>query len=143
MLLEYAPNGTVLALLRFDGTDEQGTRQCLRGLLFQPNASPAHAPISLKRDVSIRELGTVCAQLHEMLGGAALLDMGASFFDDGRAALRNAKSATFWPGRFLVHVGGTRRCVVFDPDVDEGALAQVFSMARDDYYETDFQPATE
>lgn len=143
VLIEYDPNGALCALLRFGGVDEHRTRHCLRELLFQPNASPARAPISLKRDVSGHELGMVCAQLREALGEAAVLDMGASFSDDGRAALRNAKSATFWPGSFLVHVGGTRRCVVFEADVDERALAQILSRTRDDYYQTEFRPVTE
>ncbi len=78
----------------------------------------------------------------DSLGDDVVLDIGASFAVGG-APLSTTELPTFWPGRFVLHVGGTRRCVVFDAHVDPRELARFFNAERDAYFANDFVPATE
>jgi hypothetical protein len=135
--------GLLAALLRFENTERPTTRDRLRQLGFEPNASPERSSISWRRRVSEDELATVCDRLREALGDAAVLDLGGDFAESGYEVLCLTKLPTFWSGRFLLHVGGTRRCVIFDAEVDERDFARVFDGGRDEYYAYDFRPATE
>lgn len=139
-----ARDGALSALLRFDGAEVAETRRTLRELGFHPNASPAHAPVSFFRRVSDEELRGIGVRLHEALGDLALLDIGATFTEFAhRPRERMARAVEGWPGRFILHVGGTRRCVVFDSDASDAELSRLIVSAREEYYTHDFHPATE
>lgn len=144
LIQQDARDGALSALLRFDGAEVTDTRRALRELGFHPNASPAHAPVSYYRRISDEELGAMGARLHEALGDLAVLDVGATFTDVAhRPRERMARAVDWWPGRFVLHVGGTRRCVVFDSDASEAELSRLIVSAREEYYAHDFHPATE
>ncbi|MDF2698039.1 MAG: hypothetical protein K0S65_6422, partial [Labilithrix sp.] len=136
-------DGTVSVLLRFAGADEQTTRERLLALGFHPNASPLRTAVSWRRAVSERMLPELYARLREALGDAAVLDLGAPFADTARAALRRAREAHDWCGHFLVHIGGTRRCAVFDSRTAEAELERSLSAAREEYFMRDFRAASE
>jgi hypothetical protein len=129
--------------LRLDHAERSGTRDELRCLGFEPNASPARSAITWRRPLRGTNLARLGAFLRETLGDEVALDLGATFVDDGRDALADATPADGWPGRRILHVGGTRRCVVFAADVDPADLARAFDESRDDYFANDFHPATE
>jgi hypothetical protein len=133
----------LVVLLRAEGAEHPATRDKLRQLGFLPNASPEARSISWRRRVTLEELPRIGDGILEALGDAAVLDLGASFADSGTKALRQTKRPTFWAGRFLLHVGGTRWSVVFSADDDERLVAKLFDAGLDEYYENEFHSATE
>lgn len=139
-----AQGGALTALLRFDGVEVADTRHRLRTLGFQPSASPMRAPVSFRRQVSNGELRAMGVRLNEVLGELPLLDLGATFSDDAaRPSQRTAGTIAWWPGQFLLHIGGTRRCLVFAPTAHDADLVALILRAREHYFAHDFQPVTE
>jgi hypothetical protein len=144
VLIRYAADeAAVHVLLRFEGSEEPTTRGKLLALGFAPAASPAERSVSWKRYVEQPELMHVCARLNEAFGKAAVLDLGAPFVDPARTSLRRAREANYWRGAFLVHVGGTRRCVVFDAGADEATLNRLLHVSCEQYFACDFHAASE
>jgi hypothetical protein len=140
VLVRHDPaEGAMRVLLRVDGAESPTTRAKLEKLGFVPTAS--RVSVSLKRPVSSGQLGDACKSIRNALGDEALFDLGASFDGAPASILREAPRS--WGGRFLLHVGGTRRCVVFDASADDRELMSVIAAARDDYWANDFHPATE
>ncbi len=144
VLVEYDPEqGALLALLRFDGAERATTRDVLRRLGFRPNASPEQWSISWRRSVSRDELAAACRALWNALGNDVVLDLGARFAIRDFDPDYTSRLPAFWLGRFVLHVEGTSRCVVFDSAADPHDLARTFNAERAAYYANDFVPATE
>jgi hypothetical protein len=144
ILIEHErETGALLALLRIEPAEHPSTRDVLRRLGFHPNASPERWSISWRRHVGPNDLHVACRSVFDALGDEAVLAIGASFAPRGSRPLCVSRLPTFWPGRFLLHVGGTRRCVLFGASVDEHALSLVFDAEHDAYFAHDFVPATE
>jgi hypothetical protein len=143
-LVSHDPdNRSVVVLLRLEGAEHPATRDKLRQLGFEPNASPVERSISWRRRLTEEELPSVADGLIRALDDACVLDVGASFAASGSAAVHDLQRPGFWHGRFLVHVGGTRWCVVFSADDDERVVANLFDRGREEYYENEFHSATE
>ncbi len=134
--------GALIVLLRFEGAEGAATRDVLRRLGFEANGSSTRTAISWRRSTSPDELRSVCDSLREALRDCALFDLGASFAAGGDA-LMGRELPTFWRGRFLLHIGGTGRCVLFEALADRGALAREVDAGCADYFANDFRPATE
>jgi hypothetical protein len=143
-IAEYRPDESALVvLLPVEETEVPGPRKQLRELGFEPNASPPRSTLSWRRRVTAAELGALADSLRRVLGSAVVLDLGASFSPRGDQALANLGVPDYWHGLVLAHVGGTRRCVLFDAGVDRHDLARRFDEAREEYFAEDFHPATE
>lgn len=141
ILLNYESSPSALhALLRVDGSESQSTREKLKALGFHPAASPDRSSISWRLYVSPNELDEASARICSALGPDVVLDLGAAFQD---RLPRTTRETTWWPGRFLVEVGGTQRCVVFDRSIDEGDVAEAITSEREDYFDNELMPATE
>jgi hypothetical protein len=144
VLVERRPEDDAVVLtLRLDGAEQPDARDRLRRLGFEPNASPVRSAISWRRRLADAERGPLCTALREALGDAVVLDLGASFADHGSDAFAHAKRAGDWSGRCLVHVGGTRRGVVFAREAEADEFARAFDASRQDWFDRDFRPATE
>jgi hypothetical protein len=50
---------------------------------------------------------------------------------------------SYWPGTFLVHVGGTPHCVLFDHAVNDEAIAFAVRDEQRRFYRDEFEPRTE
>lgn len=135
--------GALHAMLRSEGSEHPATRGRLRQLGFVPNASPEARSISWRRDVDEDELPSIGDPLLAATEESALFDVGARFESSGHEAVGRLPLPAFWHGRFLVHVGGTRRSIVFDRGVDEHELARLFDEGRADYFEHEFHAASE
>jgi hypothetical protein len=144
VLVRHDPEEAALhVLLRFDAAEDAALREKLRELDFYPSASPAHASVGWLKHVATPDVAATCARLSKALGDVAVLDLGGTFTDDADDWIQRIDGASYWDGKFLLHVGGTRRCVVFDANVDAQDLARTVAAARDDYDAHDFHPATE
>jgi hypothetical protein len=136
--------GALCVLLRFEGAESAPTRARLRTLGFRPTSSPATTSVGWRfplHDAAPIELA--CSRLREVVGGAAALDLGACFGATPREYLRRAREARYWPGPFLVGVGGTRRVVLFDLGANDAELERAFDEARADFDAHDFHAPTE
>jgi hypothetical protein len=143
-IAEVRPDENALViLLPVEDNDVPGPRDQLRQLGFEPNASPPRSTLSWRRQVTAAELAPLAESLRRVLGNTVVLDLGASFTDNGEQALATLRVPDYWHGRMLAHVGGTRRCVLFEPGVDRKDLARRFDDAREEYFAEDFHPATE
>lgn len=142
VLVRHSPEeGAMRVLLRVEGAERPTTRTKLQELGFAPTVS--RASVSLKRPVSKAQLGEACKSVRDALGDEALFDLGTSFEAAPSKSMLLREAPRDWAGKFLVHVGGTRRCVVFDAGADAPELMRVIASARDDYWANDFHPGTE
>jgi hypothetical protein len=136
-----AGRGVVRLTLRFD--ERAPTRERLGVLGFRPDAGPPETSISWQRAVAPQDLPDVYRALVEALDGEAVLDVGCSFVAAGRPPIALEVLPPTWQASFVLHVGGTARCVVFDAGVDRDALAAAFHAARDAYFDREYTPASE
>ena len=129
--LVRSDGGAILVLARPD----RHKRERLAALGFEPDGMSARLETS--SDVA-RDLLAV----HRLFGATALYDTGTLFTLDGLAA-RRASLPVEWPGQFLMHVGCTSRCLVFDERSELVDLARAYSAAEAEYFSRDYHPATE
>lgn len=144
-----ATDGILRVLLRLEDCERSTTRHVLEGLGFEPSAGPPDRSIGWIARIDADKLEALSTRLVEALGGRmdVVLDVGACFAFHGREATLVAETEAllpaFWPGRFLLHVGGTRRCIIFDRGAAPAEVARVFVTERDAYEHDDFHPLTE
>ena len=124
--------GVVAILLR--PAEPAATHDTLRALGYAPEfAADVHG------STWIGDLDGDLARLHEALGSAALFDLGPVFHD---VADTLEAAPAGWPGRFVLHVGGTQRCIVFE-DASRRDLEPIVRREIEDYFVREWTPATE
>lgn len=137
-----AQHAALTVLLPVASLEEQERiRAELRRLGFVADASPAATSIAWRLALERGDLAGAARALASAVP-RSVLDLGATFALDPHPALDLALPS-WWPGRFMLSVGGTRRCVVFDAGVDRDALADAVANERDDFEEHEFHPPTE
>lgn len=144
ILLEHdRTQGALLTVLRLESAELPTTRANLRHLGFHPDASPARSSISWRRYVSSDDIGATCNALGATFGGEILFDLGARFTEPGVPPIAATELAPYWTGRFVLHVGGSRRAIVFDRTASSEAITHAFDAQRAAYMNRDFVSPSE
>jgi len=124
--------GLVAVLLR--PGEPATTIDALRAIGFRPEF-----PTDLTASTWVGDLGHDLARLHDALGPDSLFDLGPVFHDVSDTL---ARAPERWPGRFVLHVGGTQRCLVFE-DAGRRDLEPIVQREIADYFVREWTPATE
>jgi hypothetical protein len=92
----------------------------------------AGSNISWMRRLHSDELGQLeqlASRVQRELGGALLLDLGAVFTNKASPQpVRAAELPPWWHGKFLIHVRGTPRCLVFDGKAQDSDVRRVYDL---------------
>jgi hypothetical protein len=125
--------------------ERSDTRTRLAELGFEPEQTDRANAISWKRETCASSLAVTSGTLVAALRDEAVLDLGSHASDAGgsvHASFRQEDLPSFWPGRFMVRIGGPR-CVVFDRGSNDAEIRRLIVEQDRDYYLNDFAPATE
>lgn len=136
VLVRHEPERhALLALLRVEGAESGDTSARLREAGLTPECA-----VSWRLDADDTDGGL--RRIHGALGDDAIFDAGTSF-DVASAERLQANLPRAWPGRFLLHVGGTHRCLILDRAAPLPDLAKAFHAAEAAYFAADYHPLTE
>ncbi len=128
-------------LLPYETSGDEGLRERLMAIGLRPSASPASRSVSFACAASDHDVDARLRRVHSALGSVGVLSVGACF--DPPSVTTCMHGVHGWPGHRLLHVGGTRRCLVFDGNVADSQLDASWRAARLAYESTDFRSATE
>jgi len=139
VLLSHDPQRSSLhALLSVEDQGRTETGRVLERLGFRPEGSR----ISWVRRLRGDELGATCTRVANELGDSALWDLGRVFTNRcDPLPVTHDHLPTCWNGRFVLHVRGTPRCLVFDRAAEDGEIHRLYEAEDLAYMNQEFNPS--
>jgi hypothetical protein len=140
ILAEHCPDlASLRVLLRI--AESTTSHAKLRALGYEATASPASTSISWQKQIASPDLEAAATALLAAFGrDQVVLDLGARF---GESRGTSSSRSEWWPGKLLLNVGGTTRCVIFDRTTSPSELDRILARERLDYEAHEYHPPTE